>query len=191
MAQVDRLVLVMLAASLAANAVLGFQHYKLKADVRLRAGSARLHPGAKVRGLECRTDGGAVISLGTEAGKPVVVYGMSSTCRWCSANAARVQALASELKDTHGFVALCLDGDLDACRPLAPGIRACEPTPATRSQLRLGTVPQTVALSENGDVLGVWNGVYADETATEVASFFGLDPRVLKCPLGTYEGCTS
>ncbi len=169
----DRLLLlVLLAASLTGNVILG---WKLR-----RAGGAIDPPpvGQTVPSLLGTNFAGkteAILLRG--ARRPTVLYFFRPGCRWCERNAANIQALAGSRHSCYRFVAISLsDEELKpylAAHPFAfdvySGVSA-----ATLKQLGVRGTPQTIVVSTEGRVMKNWSGAFTGDVGRGVESQFGV-----------------
>lgn len=176
MYRADKLTLIILATSLIANAIFGYQVFAF----RRLSKSPELRPALKlgevIDSVECEPEfeSGQARSLMPRAGAPLLIYSLASSCGFCQENAPVALALASKTSESRRFIGLCLDENLPGCRLLLAGQEVCKPTSATRARLQLGSVPQTIALSSNGAVERVWTGKFASKNLLEIEEYFNI-----------------
>lgn len=171
-AKVDRRVIVVLTLSFCVNVVLAYMLWSSLSSSRSGALPA-LAAGASVPPIEVLDQRGQPQTIRFD--QPTLVYAFTSTCAWCKRNADSITALAVQLRQ-YRVVPLCLDCTAATAQvPLGSGIPYyMRPSTQTVRGLRLGTVPQTVAIARGGTVSQVWQGAFISGTRSSLEKFFGV-----------------
>jgi peroxiredoxin len=116
----------------------------------------------------------ATLSYG---GKATVLYVFTPSCPWCRRNLPNVKELFAAKQSQFQFVGLALDDAKLAeyislhqlTFPVYKGVSG-----EAMKRYRLGGVPQTIVIGDEGRVLASWSGAYSGETEDEVEGFFGV-----------------
>lgn len=116
----------------------------------------------------------------SDTSKPTILYIFRPSCIWCQRNAGALTELAEHASDQYRIVGISLtkEGLAEFVQshamnfPVYSGL-----TPALIAAYRLGTTPETIVISPNGNVRERWNGAYMGGTKTAVERFFALSFR--------------
>jgi peroxiredoxin len=184
--QVDYILLIAFAVSLAFNVALGL---KLKGSVsQLKSQSFSTSPvvGTRISSIDVETiDGRSVHMFDRYAGRKLIVYAFTTVCPWCKRNLASINGLAAKKQDEFETVGIAIDdGDVSAYleqHRLQFSVYR-HPSDATRQTLKLGTVPQTTVISADGRVLRSWTGAYAGSIGREITGYFAVPIPLLEPP---------
>lgn len=172
--KVDRVVVVLLLASLSANVYFAWRLYP-PGRSGSRTGSS-LRVGDSVPQFDASDVRGGFVSVRFEPGQPdTVFYAFSAQCSWCQKNWENVRAVALRRSDVriYGVSLSPIDAaGVDELRLPFPVLVA--PTPTTRAAYRLSATPFTVVVTDRGTVRAAWRGAYVGPVALEVSSYFGV-----------------
>lgn len=102
---------------------------------------------------------------------------ISPSCVWCKRNQANIAKLTDTKANDFRFIGLSLaeaglEKYVDAYHfkvPVYTGL-----TTETVRSLGLGSTPQTIVVSPEGQVLKVWTGAYTENLRPEVEGYFGI-----------------
>lgn len=162
-----------------------FLAYKLKGEEEILKGAQDLRPGSTVggqlRGLAAVNFDGVMQPIATpEAGRKLLIIGMSPHCPFCKANEGGWAALTSALKQRADWRVLWVSRDpLEETKKYFGLLRMTQPDAMadppfrTYEQLGLRTVPRTIAVLSGGNVDRIWTGELAPTSWREVFSYFG------------------
>jgi peroxiredoxin len=178
------LLMTLLTISVALNGILSWQVWQLKNNApqpapvnRIRAEN-KLPEGASVPAIEAVGLNKEPITLEFNGGGvPSVLYVFSPKCQWCDLNLENVKALAKMTDGKYRFIGLSLlDDKLQEYIaqhkiefPVYSGLSR-----ETRVSYKLGSTPQTIVVSPDGQVLKNWSGAYSKEVAQQVEEFFNV-----------------
>jgi peroxiredoxin len=167
-----RFLLALLAVSLGINTFLA---YRVLTANRMAPPPKPLVAGDSAPPLELKTLDGRLATLGySEPARPTVLYVFAPSCGFCAANAENIRHLAKSTGGAFRFIGVSLsEKDLDGYLETHElGFPVYTVTPATQKAYGLGSVPQTLVVSESGKVLQSWMGAYRDEAEREVERYF-------------------
>lgn len=172
----DPLALGLLAVSLAANVYLGLQVSKDR-GVPPPQGAATPAVGDTVGDFVARDlDGATRVFTSASARMNTVYYMFTPTCPWCARNLDNFKAVVAGAGERYRVVAVSLDpnvrGYLDAHDITFPVF--VSPTRETAATYGLGSVPQTIIVSPEGQVLRHWKGAYGPGLLEEVAEVLSI-----------------
>jgi protein-disulfide isomerase-like protein with CxxC motif len=128
------------------------------------------------------TSGTAVTVRFDDTATPTVLYVLNPSCSWCLRNRDAIADLYRTRKGQYRFVGISLgrlasggtDEGHDAPFPVYMA------SPASTILYRLGATPQTLLVSNTGEVQAVWNGAYFGSTGQAIKHHFGVElPPVL------------
>lgn len=176
----DALLLLLLAVSVAANVLLGWKSRRYAVDSKGTLPIGAFVPPLIAKNLQGTPEtvvfGGAPL--------PTVVYVLSPTCHWCDRNMENAMYLAHSSQGNYRFVGISLgEQGLEAYYrrhrlnfPVYYGL-----SPSYARLLRLGSTPQTIVVSTDGEVLRNWTGAYTSDVRPEIENYFqvrlpGLQP---------------
>ena len=169
--RVDRLILALLAASLALNVYQGVQAMRPAPG---RAVEPALKVGAVVPPLEVKDLRGMNrrITYG-DTRRLTVLYFFTPSCPWCKKNLPSIRTLAEQQGSSYRLIAVSLqpvtadymkESEIDF--PVF-----VEPAPGSRAVYGLGSIPQTVVVSPEGKVVKNWVGAYYGSLRDEIGAF--------------------
>lgn len=185
MKRFDIPLLVVLAISMGCNAFLAYQNVRLREAIPRTPTREYLALGSRLTFLTLRESPEVEVELRfPTVKKPILLYSVSSSCKWCASNAGMAKALEAAIQADYQFITLCVDGNVEGCREKTGEGPLYVPTPETVAVLKLQTVPQTILLSAEGKVERVWTGVFQNATKKELEKYFGV-------PLHEESGCNN
>jgi peroxiredoxin len=170
----DAFLLLLLVASLSLNVYLG---WKVK-----RGGgepdTAKAVAGMKVDPINAVDLDGKPFTIAYNGiNKPTVFYVITPSCIWCRRNQANVNRLADAKANDFRFVGLSLDEsglkEYVEKHQLKFPVYARLPAETVES-LGLGSTPQTIVVSPEGEIVKVWSGAYIEDLHSEVEAYFGI-----------------
>jgi peroxiredoxin len=175
------LLLVLLAVSLGLNVYLA---RRVLSSPPPPGAPSSLAKGDSVPPLEAHALDGKPVTL-SYGGKATVLYVFTPSCPWCRRNLPNVKQLFAARQAQFRFVGLALDDTKLAEYvaqhqlpfPVYKGISG-----ETMKRYRLGGVPQTIVIGEQGRILASWSGAYSGETEADVEGFFGVPLPGLAAP---------
>lgn len=165
------LVLALLALSLVANVYLTKKVFQPRPPAH-----PPLARGAAVPQFTAIRLGGAQETVSYD-GKKTVLYVFTTTCPWCKRNIPNIKRLFDAKGSEYRFVGISLDAkglDSYVAQHKLPFPVYTHLSTKTQDAYRLGGVPQTLVISEQGTVIQNWSGAYADAQQGEVEKFFGV-----------------
>jgi hypothetical protein len=169
-AKSDRVLLSVLALSLAGNVYLG-----VRAVPQRTAPNKGPEQGVRVTSLELHSAAGVLQPISFKQDpRPVLLYVFTTKCPWCAKNRVAIEMIAKRTSETHRFVPLCLDCTAEHTASLAGVPAFTRPSEATVLGYHLGSVPLTMVISNDGIVQHVWRGAYVGGTKTDVERTFGV-----------------
>jgi len=169
---------VVILASLALNAYLGWRLYRLGETLDHLKAAERLVVGAQVPEIKARSlDGRESIIEFQKDGRPTLLYFFSPGCETCERNVANIRMLAQQKGGQYRIIGFSLSDEglesyvkeKDFNFPVYYGL-GVEPTLA----YRLGRVPQTTLVSVDGKVLANWHGPYNGREREAIESYLGM-----------------
>lgn len=174
----DVFLLLLLTASLSLNVYLGWSLKRLRSFVPPPPNPINLPSGMTVQPVTAVGLSGKQEAISyADAGKPTVFYVFSPSCVWCDRNTQNINALAGMKGESFRFIGLSL-----AEEGLAAYVQSHHLTfpvyknltPEAVKMLGLGTTPQTIVISPDGQVLKNWSGAYVKPLQPQVEEFFGV-----------------
>src|SRR6266852_4861010 len=141
----------------------------MKADRLLKVGTTV--PPIEAKRLDGQQD--LIAYQGTN--QPTVLYVFTPQCIWCQRNLENLKTLIKEKRGEYRFVGISLtdegvgkyvtDKGLDI--PIYTGLSM-----EARTTYKMGSTPETIAVSPDGKVVQVWGGAYVGEPRSQVESYF-------------------
>jgi hypothetical protein len=179
----DRLLLVVLAASLIANVLLAVILLRTRngivAYTQQHLGAHILpSQGIQINELHLVEVSGGKLDLKFGAKElPVVIYVFSPTCRWCNANKTNVDSLVAQIHGKYRFI-----GVLSNPQDVGKYVKQQDPPfpvyyldpDFPNYSIPLAVTPRTLVFSSAGSLLRGWDGAYMGETKMQLLSFFGV-----------------
>ncbi len=170
----DAFLLLLLVASLSLNVYLG---WKVKQG-GVNPDTAKAVSGMKVDPITAVDLDGKPFTIAYNGiNKPTVFYVITPSCIWCRRNQANVNKLADAKANDFRFVGLSLaESGLKKYveeHHLRFPVYARLPAETVES-LGLGSTPQTIVVSPEGEILKVWKGAYIEDLRPEVEAYFGI-----------------
>ena len=169
---------ILLIGSTALNVLLSQKVRYLTGELSAAESQGRLNEGESVPLLKAKdlTGNPAIISY-SENSQPTVLYIFTPQCHWCLENINNIKLLANETRGKYRLIGLSLNkNELDAyieknnlSFPVYTDISS-----EVKSSYKFGGTPQTLVVSPEGKVLKNWIGVYTDDVASEVESYFNI-----------------
>jgi len=134
-----------------------------------------LAAGDRVPPLRVRQiDGKQITITYSEESRSTVLYAFAPSCPWCRRNANNIRELAAQRSNAFRFIGISLEaGGLSAhLVQNEMGFPVfVEPTQESRSSYHFGGIPQTIVVSQSGEVVKNWHGAYGTNRA-EIERFF-------------------
>jgi len=174
----DIFLLVLLIASLALNAYLGWNLKRLKSNSAEPQDSVKLSPGVTVQPITATSLSGKQETISyADYGKPTVFYVFSPTCIWCDRNNQNINAIVSLKGASFRFIGLSLADNglqeyVESHHLSFPVFK--DLTPESIQMLGLGATPHTIVISPDGHVLKNWVGAYDKSVHSQVEEFFNV-----------------
>ena len=170
----DAFLLLLLVASLSLNVYLGWKVKQggVKRDTAKAVSGMKLDPITAVD-----LDGKPFTIAYNGINKPTVFYVITPSCIWCRRNQANVNKLAEAKANDFRFVGISLaeSGLKEYVEEHHLRFPVYARLPAeTVESLGLGSTPQTIVVSPEGEILKVWNGAYIEDLRPEVEAYFGI-----------------
>jgi peroxiredoxin len=165
-----------LVASVALNVLLAYRVRDLATGRSARAVDYRLKTGTVVPAIEAkRLDGKQSLISYKDAKQPTVLYVFTPPCIWCARNMDNFKTLLDQEKGNYRFIGVSLSetglaeyvGKNALNIPVYSGL-----SPETRRAYKLGSTPQTIVVSADGEVLQDWAGAYVGEQQKQIEAFF-------------------
>lgn len=106
-----------------------------------------------------------------------IFYFFSPRCGWCNRNLANIKELYTKTEPTYQFIGLTTDDKGLKEYVESNNINYPIHTPVDFNSFRaydFGGTPQTLVISNNGEVLATWPGAYTDDNKKEIESFFKI-----------------
>lgn len=184
-ARLDRLLLLLLAVSLCIN--VGVVWWFVKG--RVATPDARRRPDVAV-GMILKPIAGVLASgqattiSYSEDQRPLVLYVVSGTCKWCERNLNSISALSQFAGARYRFVGISLSSDASDAKGQEPPFRF--PVVLTTGPVPFQSTPQTIVVASNGRVMRSWTGAYIGATKLEIERYFGA--RLPDIRLGSHGG---
>lgn len=110
--------------------------------------------------------------------KGTILYIFSPSCHWCMRNMANMHSLEEQTRGRYQFVGISLDSDKLAGyvvnhKLLFPVLHSVLESISTA--YGFGATPETILVSSEGLVAGVWKGAYGASDMRELAGQLGVD----------------
>ncbi len=107
-----------------------------------------------------------------------VLYIFSPDCGWCLKNADYINSLHLQARDRFRFIGISLssnnlDDYLTKLKIIFPVY--VNPSEDSVSLYNLGGTPQTIVISNKGEVLKNWHGAYSSKMRNEIESFMKVN----------------
>jgi len=166
---------VLLAGSICINAWLMHTVRGINASTNERH---HLSIGAEVPAVDVTDASGRRITIGFGPNSlPTIIYWFGPKCKWCKRNEIQVQHLARELSGRYRFISVANSSDglteyLESSHCSRPIYT--DKNGNLRDAYGLGSTPQTLVLSPEGELLKSWTGSYESDTRADIESFFGI-----------------
>jgi peroxiredoxin len=122
-------------------------------------------------------DGSPAVLHYDDVSVPTVLYVFTPQCGWCKKNVTNLQALIDQSAGRYRIAGVSLTRqDLDSYiksqnlhLPVYSDVRA-----DIRAVYGLGGTPETIVVSPQSKVLGVWMGAYEPNTRVEIEKFLRI-----------------
>jgi hypothetical protein len=177
----DWLLLVLLAASLAANVYFGLLLAHRPAATSASERPAGPAVGSVIKTVEGVASDGTPLSISLADGtRRTVLFVYSPACAWCKRSWPLFQRLSSRSRDRFNTAAVCLGKASEMFQTDVSTLG--NPTLPTVAALRSTSVPQTIVFSPEGHVERVWIGGWTGDVARQLGSYFGLPLAEVSIP---------
>lgn len=163
----------LLICSATLNFLTGAKLQRVNNVLRLMRSEARLAAGAALPPVTARNVSGHLVTISyDQSDLPTVLYIFSPLCGWCTKNTANIKALADQA-DKFRLIALSLSPANLREYVLQHSLNfpVYEVSADTALTYRLGTTPQTIVVSPEGQVLRIWDGAYEGELKREIENY--------------------
>ena len=167
---------VMLVASVALNVMLAVKVRQLTSAQNDVRAEHELKVGSVVPAIVAkRLDGGSesITYVGTD--RPTVLYIFTPQCGWCERNLANLKALVDQKGEEYRFIGISLSRsgleEYVANHRLGLPVYTDIPREAGESY-RMGSTPQTIVVSPQGQVIQNWVGAYVGDDKSQIEAYF-------------------
>lgn len=166
----------MVIISVGLNVLLARKVRQLRSAQNSSAAERQLKVGTSVPPITAKRVGGGSETISySDSERPTIVYIFTPQCVWCLRNLENLKTLIKERRTEYRFIGISLTDDgvekyvtekgLDI--PIYTGVSA-----EARAAYKLGSTPETIAISTEGKVVQVWGGAYVGEPKSQVESYF-------------------
>jgi peroxiredoxin len=150
----------------------------LEKSARSNRSAPVLNVGEQVPSISAKDiDGRSETISYKDASVPTVLFIISPRCGWCSKSLDGMKTLVEQKSKEYRFIGISLSEEGLKDYITEHKINFPVYTNVADDVMRtykLGTTPQTIAISTEGKVLQSWRGAYVENQKTEVEKFFGI-----------------
>jgi peroxiredoxin len=162
-------------ASVFLNVFLAHRLWSLQHLESIKTSERLLKVGTVVAPIVVKRLGGEKEMMSYVGGKPTVLYIFTPPCSWCARNMDNLKTLLDKEGGQYRFIGLSLSEESlseyvaknNLKFPVYSGL-----SPETLKTYKLGSTPQTIVISPEGNVVQDWAGAYFGGQKSEVESFF-------------------
>jgi hypothetical protein len=166
----------MLVISVALNVLLAHRVRQLPGNQNAALAERLLRVGSVVPPITAKILGGGNETISYSPNEhPTIIYVFTPQCIWCQRNLDNLKTLIKERRGEYRFIGISLTDEgvekyvaekgLDI--PIYSGLSA-----EARTAYKLGSTPETIAVSPQGQVVQVWGGAYVGEQKSQVEQYF-------------------
>ena len=168
--------LAMLVVSVALNVLLARRVRQYTGAENAALAERLLKVGTSVPPITAKRLGGVSETISySDSHQPTVLYVYTPQCVWCTRNLENLKTLIKEKRGEYRFIGISLTdegvekyvAEIGLDIPVYIGLSA-----ETRKAYKMGSTPETIAISPDGKVVQVWAGAYVGEPKSQVESFF-------------------
>jgi len=121
-----------------------------------------------------RPDGQESVITYADARRGTILYVFSPSCASCIHNEPSIRSLSSQTVGLYRSIGLLLSAPADRGSGAALGISTFVVSADSIRLFNLGTTPETIVISPDGLVQGVWRGTFSGIIHDEVERFFNV-----------------
>ncbi len=177
-------VTVALTTSVMLNVLLAHRVRSLTHAQSARIGEYQLKAGVIVPPISAkRVDGQEEVISYEGMDRPTVLYVFTPPCSWCARNMDSFKTLLDKEGGHYRFIGLSLSEETLTQYIAKNGLKLpvySSLSPETLKTYKLGSTPQTIVISPEGEVLQDWLGAYIGDQKSQVEAFFHVSLPGLK-----------